>query len=233
MSPDGYPRAPKVIPGAFIQLIDDIVGVLPNVITFQYNPEAIARSLEPWNPFEVDQTERGAQSPTVQPYNPNEKLTFTLDFHAGDGMEIGNPLALASGVLPQMAALQKLVQPTEGLLGDLVASAKALAGGGGAAQTERSSVPITLLVLGPGLIYPVRVASLSFEQKEFNPLLYPIHVMVAVELVVLTPDTFKCRTTPATEVAIGCYNFTKTQENALAVANIVSSVMNLPGPVPF
>ena len=233
MSPDGYPRAPKVVPGAFVQLIEDLVGVIPNIITFQYNPETITRGLEPWNPFEVDQTDRGAQSPTVQPYNPNEKLSFTLDFHAGDGMEAKNPLALTAGVLPQMAALQKLVQPTEGLLGDLVASAKALAGAGGGTQTERSSVPITLLILGPGLIYPVRLTSLSFEQKEFNPLLYPIHVMVTVEAVVLTPDTFKCRSTAATEVAIGCYNFTKTQENALAVANIANSVLNVTGPLPF
>ena len=156
----------------------------------------------------------------------------TLDFHAGDGMEMKNPLALTAGVLPQIAALQKLVQPTEGLLGDLVASAKALAGNGGT-EAQRSTVPITLLILGPGLIYPVRVTSLSFDQKEFNPFLYPIHVMVAVELVVLTPDTFKCRSSAATEVAIGCYNFTKTQENALAVANIANSVLNVTGPLPF
>lgn len=232
MSPDGYTRSPKVIPGAFVQLIEDIIGVVPNIVTFHYNPETITRGLEPWNPFEVDQADRGAQAPTVQPYSPEETFSFTLDLHAADGMEIGNPLAVGFGVLPQIAAIQKLVQPSQGLLGDLVASAQALAGNPGTEAT-RPTVPVTLLILGPGLIYPIRITSISIEQKQFNPLLYPIHATVTLEMTVLTPDVFKCQSTVATEAAIACYNFTKTQENALAVANIANSVLDLTGPLPI
>ena len=205
---------------------------MPNIVAFQYNPETITRALEPWNPFEVDQADRGSQAPTVQPYSPQEKFTFSLDFHAADGMEVGNPLAVGFGVLPQIAALQKLVLPSEGLLGDLLASAKALAGNPGGEAT-RPTVPVVLLILGPGLIYPVRITSISIEQKQFNPLLYPIHAIATLEVTVLTPDVFKCQHTVSNEAAIACYNFTKTQENALALANIANSVSTVVGSLPF
>ncbi|MEM7291522.1 MAG: hypothetical protein AAF412_14315 [Pseudomonadota bacterium] len=230
MSRSGYENSPAVITGAFVQLIEDIIGIVPNIITFQYNPESISRSLEPWNPFEVDDTNRGAQAPTVQPYSPSEKFSFTLELHAADGMDLGNPLQVGTGVASTIAALQKLTQPTEGLLGDLVASAQALAGND-AASVERPSVPITLMILGPGVIYPVRVTSLSVDQKEFSPLLYPIHASVSLEMVVLTPDVFMCRETAASGAAVATYNFTKLQENALAILNIANSVQNTVGSV--
>jgi hypothetical protein len=232
MSRSGYNRSPAVITGAFVQLIEDIIGVVPKIITFQYNPEASTRCVEPWNPFEVDQTNRGAQAPTVQPYSPQETFSFSLELHAADGMEVGNPLAVGTGVAPTLAALQKLTQPSEGLLGDLVASAKALAGND-SASVERPTVPITLMILGPGVIYPVRVTSISVEQKEFSPLLYPIYASVALEMTVLTPDVFKCQTTAASGTAVATYNFTKLQENALAILNIANSVSNSLGSLPL
>jgi hypothetical protein len=232
MSLSGYERTPAVIPGAFVQLIEDIIGVVPNIIAFQYNPESVTRTLEPWNPFEVDQADRGSQAPTVQPYAPTEKFSFTLDLHAADFMETGNPLAIAHGVAPQIAALKKLTQPTEGLLGDLVASAKALAGNP-AASMERPTVPIVLLILGPGIIYPVRVTSFSVEEKEFNTLLYPLHATCALEMQVLTPDVFKCRETAANGTAVATYNFTKLQEDALALLNIANSAQTVVGSLPI
>jgi len=228
----GYTRSPKVMPGAFVQLIEDIIGIVPNIITFQFNPEAITRGREPWNPFEVDQAGRGAQAPTVQPFNPEETFSFTLELHAADGMEIGNPLSISVGVAAEIAALQKLTEPTQGLLGDLVASATALAGNASPIP-ERPSVPITLLILGPGIIYPIRITSMSVEEKEFNPLLYPIQASVSLEMTVLTPDVFKCSSTVANEAAKACYNFTKLQEDALATLNIANSVLNMPGPLPI
>lgn len=230
MSISGYKGSPSVLRGALVQLIEDIVGVIPNIIAFQYNPEAITRGVNPWNPFEVDQTSRGAQAPTVQPYSPQETFSFSLELNAADDMERGNPITVGTGVAPQIAALQKLTQPTEGLLGDLVSSAKMLAG---QEVVERPTVPVTLLILGPGLMYPVRVTSISVEQKEFNPLLYPIQASVTLELTVLTPDVFKCRKTAANSVAIASYNFSKLQEDVLAILNISNTVTNTVGSLPI
>jgi hypothetical protein len=229
---DGYSRSPKVVPGAFVQLIEDIIGVVPNIIAFECNPETITRGREPWNPFEVDDAGRGAQSPAVQPYEPEQTFSFTLELHAANGMETGNPLAVGFGVSAQIAALHKLTEPTQGLLGDLVASASALAGNA-SPVAERPTVPITLMILGPGIIFPVRVTSISVEEKEFNPLLYPIYASVSLELTVLTPDLFNCRSSIPIDLATACYNFTKLQEDTLATLNIANSVLNVTGPLPL
>jgi len=123
MPETGYSQAAKVNRGALVQLVPDIVGVVPNIVTFQYNPEKITRGVEPWNPFDVDQTKRGAQAPTVQPYDPEETFSFTLEFDAADALEDGNPLAIATGIAGRLAALKKLTLPTKGLIGDLAALA--------------------------------------------------------------------------------------------------------------
>lgn len=232
MSPSGYSRSPKVLRGALVQLIEDLSIIIPSIIPFQYNPASITRTVDPWNPVEVDQTQRGSQSPTVQPYTPNEKFNFKLDLHAADGMESGNILKQTTGVAAQIAAINKLTQPSEGLFGDLIASAGALVGGS-AANIDRSSVPVILLIMGPGIIYPVRVSSISIEEKEFNPLLYPIHAEVTLSLTVLTPDTFNCSDKIADKAAISAYNFTKLQENALAILNTADAVSGGLGPLPI
>jgi hypothetical protein len=38
MAETGYSRSPKIAKGALVQLLPDIVGVIPNIIVFQYNP---------------------------------------------------------------------------------------------------------------------------------------------------------------------------------------------------
>ena len=63
MPETGLKRSPKFQKGALVQLVKDVVGMVPNVIPFQYNPEKLSHTLTPWNPFEVDQTQRGAQAP--------------------------------------------------------------------------------------------------------------------------------------------------------------------------
>jgi hypothetical protein len=228
----GYSQSPKVMRGALVQLVEDVIGVVPNIIPFQYNPESVTRAVQPWNPFEVDQTNRGAQAPTVQPYDPEETFSFTLELHAADGLEDGDPLVIATGVAARIAALRKLTEPTRGLIGDLINTAQALAGAS-ADQEVRATVPVTLLVLGPSLILPVRVTEMSVEIKEFTPLLFPLYAEVQLGLRVLTPDVFKCRHAAGTDLAIAAYNLTRLQEDALAIANIANAVSAVRGILPF
>ena len=75
MPDTGLRRSPKFEKGALVQLVKGLWTSMPNVIPFQYNPEKLSHTLTPWNPFEVDQTQRGAQAPTVQPFDPKETLT--------------------------------------------------------------------------------------------------------------------------------------------------------------
>ena len=232
MSDTGLKRSPKFQKGALVQLVKDIVGLVPNVIPFQYNPEKLSRALTPWNPFETDQTQRGAQAPTVQPFDPKESFNLILEVDATDGMEDDNPVTVTAGIADRLAALKKLTLPTEGPVGDLIASASALAGRA-SAQAVRPTVPVVLFVWGPGRILPVRVTSFSVEETLYSPTLFPTQATVTLGLEVLTPDVFKCQSDITADLAIAAYNFTRLQEDALAAAHIANNVDAIRGLLPF
>jgi hypothetical protein len=217
----GYPLSPTVLRGALVQLVEDFGLIVPNIVPFQYNPAKITLNSTPWNPFQTSPQNQASQSPLVQPFDPEQTYGFDLEFDATDDIEAGNPVAMATGVASRLAALRKLLEPSKGLLGDLVGAASALAGDPGA-RAERPLVPVTLLILGTWAILPVRITSLSIDVTEFTPNLYPLMAKATVELRVLTPDVFKCKETTATSVAIAAYNLTRTQESALAIANVVN-----------
>ena len=54
-------------------------------------------------------------------------------------------------------------------------------------------------------------------------MLYPLMANVTLELRVLTPDAFKCKGPPPTELATLAYEFTRLQEDALAIANFANA----------
>jgi len=228
----GLKRSPKIQKGALVQLVKDLVGVVPNVIPFQYNPEKLSHTLTPWNPFEVDQTQRGAQAPTVQPFDPKESFNLTLEIDATDDLEEGNPVVKEAGVADRLAALKKLTLPSEGPIGDLATSARELVGQA-SKQAVRPTVPVVLFVWGRGRILPVRVTSFSVEETLFLPLLRPIQATVTLGLEVLTPDVFKCQEDIAAKLAVVAYNFTRLQDDTLAVAHIANNLDAMRGLLPF
>ena len=232
MADTGLKRSPRFLKGALVQLVPEIIGFIPNVIVFQFNPEKLSHELTTWNPFEVDQTERGAQAPTVQPFDPREKFMFSLEIDATDDLEDSDPLAVASGIAARLAALKKLTLPTRGPIGDLMQSAQALVGKA-SEQASRPTVPVVLFVWGPGRILPVRITSFSTDESLFSPTLYPLQATVSLGLEVLTPDVFKCQEDLTATLAVAAYNFTKLQEDALAVANIANTVDEIRGLLPL
>jgi hypothetical protein len=221
MADTGYPLSPTVLRGALVQLLEDFGVIIPNIVPFQYNPAKITLGVTPWNPFQTAPQNQASQTPLVQPFDPEQTYGFDLDFDATDDVESGNPIAKATGIGARLAALRKLVEPSKGLLGDLIGAVGALAGDP-ATQAERPTVPVTLLILGTAAILPVRVTSLKIDVTEFTPNLYPLMAKATIELRVLTPDVFRCRSTTATDVAIAAYNLTKAQDDVLAIANIAN-----------
>ena len=215
MPETGYPRSPRLVRGALVQLVEDVVAISPNVIPFQYNPETLSRKLTPWNPFEVGENGRGQIAPTAQPFDPKESISLEINFDAADQLEESDPVAGLIGVADRIAAIEKLLLPTQGLIGDLIGAAAALVGA--AQPPKRPTVPVCLLVWGPGRILPVRVTDYGIDETTFLPSLQPLTAKISLSLEVLTPDVFRCESGPAIELAVAAYRFYRLQQSAMAL----------------
>lgn len=267
MADTGYTRTPKLLKGALIYFGAPMLIPIPNIIIFQYNPETLSRTLTPWQPpqrelrwGERDRLE-GLQDLTreqrlslSQPYDPNESFSLVLELDATDALEHpeSHPVAFISGVADRVAAIEMLMYPPgDSLLGGLMGSisgavsfsAGGISGGFGAGaaveeRLERRQVPVVLFFWGPGRIVPVRITSLSVEEQQFSPLLYPIRAKATIGVRVLDlDDLVSVSGDPATGAAVdlakACYKFTRGQKEVLAMANLANSVESILGMLPI
>ena len=236
---DGYSRSPKLLKGALVEFSSRFIGPIPNIIFFQYNPETLSRSLNPWKPPEDADKKQGdkkGKKSTAQPFDPDEEFTLNLELDAADALEVpeSHPVAVLTGVADRIAAMEMLLYPDKagsdlfGAIGDVLSLTSE------DEPEPRYSVPIVLFVWGPGRIVPVRLTSFSVEEQAFSTVLYPIRAKVAIGLSVLAPHELKKHpNTISKEIAISSYEFTFAQKNILAAANTANSVESILGMLPF
>lgn len=259
---NGYTRSPQLLKGALIQFSAPMLIPIPNLIIFQYNPETMTRALTPFSPVERTQTFNDDGSPKetaaltgaqinslAQPYDPQETFSLTLELDAADALEspATHPVAVVAGVADRIAAIEMLCYPPGGsaLGGLLNVSVNVSIGAGGISATtgaaadvlNRKSVPVVLFFWGPGRIVPVRLTSVSIEEQQYSPLLYPVRAKVSLNLRVLDADDLvnaegDTSNSAAVEIAKACYTFTRAQKEALAMANLANSVESIVGMLP-
>ena len=96
--------------GAFIDVGAGLLGSVPNIVVFQFNPETITRSPSlALPPKKTPGT--GEQDANQQPDNPSESISFTLRMDASDQLARNDPLAASSGILSTLYALELLMIP--------------------------------------------------------------------------------------------------------------------------
>jgi hypothetical protein len=229
--PTGYSRSPKLIKGALIKLGEGLLGPVPNVIVFQYNPEKFTRQF-----LSSGVGKQGSQATdaatTTEPYDPEESFTLTLEMDASDALENpeSHPVAVISGIADRLAALEMLLYPSdESVLGELIS-------GPAQEKVPKKKVPVLLFIWGPGRILPVRITSFSLEEQAFSPTLFPVQATVTLGLKVLKLESFPAKSTDrsmAEELAVTSYKYTKGLKEALAIANLANSAESILSMLPF
>ncbi len=150
-------------------------GPVQRVVALQYNPETLTRS------FEM-QGEGGAGA---QPYRFKgpaiQSIQLVASLDATDGLEApdAHPAVLASGIAPQLAVLESLVQPSAAEIQASITRPKGT-----------SEAPLVLFVWGGQRVVPVRVTQLSITEEAFDRRLNPLRARVTLGLRVLTTDDF-------------------------------------------
>jgi hypothetical protein len=203
-----------VLKGAFLKLDAGLLGGLPNIILFQFNPETVSRTPSiPVPPQAPDGS--GARDSQSQPGEPTEQISFSLRLDATDRLAEGDPIAAASGILPALSALELLLYPGSPPALDL-----SLGGVGGSQpyQMPPLKLGIVLFFWGPLRILPVAVTSLSIQETEYDQLLNPIRAEVGVTLSVLTPAMLAA----SRKLEIGVYRYTQKAKEVMAALNLAS-----------
>jgi len=163
-----------------IVLVDYDTGAVRRLIPLQYNPETLTRTLQvqgvgPESGPHVDQMR--LKGPPIETF----KLEAALD--ATDALDTDDPLATASGIQPQLAALETVIYPTTSQLQQANARAQS-----GTLEIVPMDAPLTLFVWSKNRVVPVKITEFSITEEMFDSNLNPIRAKINLGLRVLTID---------------------------------------------
>jgi|SRR5271167_686893 len=196
--------------GAFLNFGAGLLGALPNIVVFQFNPTQVSRIPSiPRRPQSC--TNAGSTNANQQPCPPSETMSFTLRVDATDLLAQSNPIAATSGILPTLSALELLMVPQSSLSLNLFS----LSGSSGSHQSPPSSLPTVLFFWGPWRILPVAITSLSVTETEYDTLLNPVRADVSVSLQVLQPSQLAGDT-----LGNAAYNYSAGVKQVMAALNL-------------
>ncbi|MEM5317149.1 hypothetical protein [Paraburkholderia sp. JHI869] len=172
-----FPRLVK----AGIVLLDPSTGKVLRVISLQYNPDSVTRTLQIQGI-----SEGGDRSEALRLKGPAiETFKLEAELDAADQLEFPdkNPNAVQYGLQPQIAALEALLNPTSVELINQNTLAQA-----GTLEIAPSESPLTLFVWSAQRVVPVRVTDFSVTEDAFDPSLNPIRAKLSLGLRTLTVD---------------------------------------------
>jgi len=166
-----------------IVTMDSVTSTLRSVIALQYNPDSLSRTLQiqavPGGQDGVRVNALRLRGPAVE----TVKLEAELD--AADQLEFPkqNRTTVQYGLLPQLAQLEMLVNPTVETLeaDDSMANA-------GTLEIIPLEQSLTLFVWSRSRVIPVRLTDFSITEEAFDPNLNPIRAKVSLGLRVLNVD---------------------------------------------
>jgi hypothetical protein len=206
--------------GALIEYASDFFGPLPNLVIFQFNPDTLSRNISiPERPTGATSRET-SQAGTI----PVERITLTAHFSAADQLNTGNIIAQELGIGPQLAALEKMVYPSN-LIGELLGEALDKIGDALGLEGDddipkqpipREKYPRILFIWGKTRVLPVLLESMSITEQQYDSSLNPIQAEVALGLAVAS--------NPDDKVGKGALKYSNLAKEAQAIVNLANTV---------
>lgn len=217
--------------GALIEYGTSLIGPIPNVVIFQFNPESLSRSLQiPPRPTGATQRET-----TQAGEKTFEKISFKAHFSAANMLDEGKALATLFGIGPQLAALEKMVLPSAkiaGLIGAAIDAIGAALGGGGddapAQPIPREKYPRILFIWGLTRVLPVTIDSMSISELDYDSILNPLRAEVDITLSVIAVDDCSDDV-----LAKGALEYSSIAKEAQAIANLANTAEQIVDLIPL
>ena len=221
----------SLLRGALIEYGTSLIGPIPNIVIFQFNPESLSRTLQiPARPTGATQRET-----TQAGEKTFEKVTFKAHFSAANMLDEGKVLAKLFGIGPQLAALEKMVLPSAkiaGLIGAAIdAIGDALGDGGNDAPAQpipREKYPRILFIWGLTRVLPVTIDSMSISELEYDSILNPLRAEVDITLSVIAVDDCSDDV-----LAKGALEYSTIAKEAQAIANLANTAEQIVDLIPL
>ena len=167
-----YSHGPRLLKGAIVAI--DAATKRQTIIAFQYNPEAVKRSLQP----QTAGGDQGQQSQLVRYTGaPIEVIDLEVIIDAADQLERGESNAASVGIFPQLSLLELLAYPATQ---QVIQNAALLATG--TLEVAPLAAPLALLIWGPNRVLPIRLNSVSVSEDLFDLQLNPLRATVTLGL---------------------------------------------------
>lgn len=215
--------------GALIEYGTDLIGPIPNVVIFQFNPESLSRAMQ------VPQRPGGAnQRETTQAGEKTfERITLTAHFSAANLLDEDKALARLFGIGPQLAALEKMVLPSSKIAGAIGAVIDAIAGAvsppaAPAQPIPREKYPRILFIWGPTRVLPVTIDAMTIAEQEYDFMLNPVRAEVSLTLSVIATD--QCSDDV---LAKGALEYSTIAKEAMAIANLANTAEQIVDLIPI
>ena len=201
--------SPRLIKGGIV-LVDPSNGQPLRIISLQYNPETLSRSLQIQS-AENAETTGGDRSDALRLVGPPVE-TYKLEAEIDATDQLENPedpssgSVLAFGIQPQLAALETILYPDSNHLKQLDSQASS-----GSFEVTPVQAPLTVFVWSKTRIAPVRITDMTIEEQFFDTNLNPLRAKVSLSMRVLNMNDLGFRHRGA-----GLYMLYQQQKEQLA-----------------
>lgn len=172
-----FPGSPRLIKGGIV-LIDPETSMIQRMVTLQYNPDTISRTLQ----VQGISSEGGDRSEALRLTGPPiETIKLDVEIDATDQLEAANQTVIELGIHPQLAALETIIYPSSSQL----LSNNSMASSG-TLEIAPMLAPLTLFIWSKNRIMPVRLTDFSVTEEAFDSALNPIRAKVSLGMRVLS-----------------------------------------------
>jgi hypothetical protein len=173
-----FPGSPRLIKGGLV-LADPGTGRVQRVISLQYNPETLTRTLQAQD---IGQASGGRSEALRLKGPPVETISLEAEIDAADQLEHPdqNQTTAELGIYPQLAALETLVYPSIKQLEENDNLARQ-----GSLEIMPIEAPLALFVWSEKRVLPVRLTEFRVTEEAFDPKLNPLRAKVSLSMRVL------------------------------------------------
>jgi hypothetical protein len=172
-----FPGSPFLHKGAIV--IIDTSSSTPKVVSFQYNPDLLTRTLTP----KTSRAQTGGSDTFRLEGPPDEDIELNIELDATDDLEhpAQSLTTVADGINPQLAAIETVLYPKASQI-----IANAVLANMGSIEIVPPQAPLTLFVLGPNRVLPVKLTRYRVSEEAYDTELNPIRAKVTLSLRVLS-----------------------------------------------